>query len=316
MRKSWTRKEDEELLKLIALYTRREISIRMGFSLSAVKQAAHRLNASFSKKERYHFLPEEQELIRELVENKISFKDIGLRLGRSTESINQFCAKRKIKSLLQPRPWTQDEITIIKHQKKSSPDVSAFQLSKLINRSPSVISTKLIELGLQSELSKTLRSSKSLKYAGKFRCRFCKEIFPDEKKVKNRNYCEPCQTTHLKDKYARYKAGITLETLLIKRLNAARFRAKQKKIDFNLDLLFLQALHGRQKGLCAYSKQPMSITFNKTDSISIDRIDSSLGYTKDNVCLARAIVNSMKGDLSVRAFHAICEMIVVNKEQC
>jgi hypothetical protein len=38
------------------------------------------------------------------------------------------------------------------------------------------------------------------------------------------------------------------------------------------------------------------------DSVSIDRIDSSNGYTPSNTVLCRAVINSMKSNLSEAIF--------------
>jgi len=49
-------------------------------------------------------------------------------------------------------------------------------------------------------------------------------------------------------------------------------------------------------------------------NISIDRINSSLGYTKDNVQLLAAIVNHMKTDLPDSEFIKICSIITDNNK--
>ena len=49
-------------------------------------------------------------------------------------------------------------------------------------------------------------------------------------------------------------------------------------------------------------------------NISIDRINSSLGYTKDNVQLVAAIVNRMKTDLPDSEFIKICSIITDNNK--
>ena len=50
-------------------------------------------------------------------------------------------------------------------------------------------------------------------------------------------------------------------------------------------------------------------------NISIDRINSSLGYTKDNVQLFAAIVNGMKTDLPDSEFIKICSIITDNNNK-
>ena len=48
-------------------------------------------------------------------------------------------------------------------------------------------------------------------------------------------------------------------------------------------------------------------------NISIDRIDSTKGYTKDNVQLVCAQVNMMKAEMTMEELYIFCENIVNNK---
>jgi hypothetical protein len=61
-----------------------------------------------------------------------------------------------------------------------------------------------------------------------------------------------------------------------------------------------------QQGLCYYTNLPMDLDSkgnkNKRNIISIDRIDSTKGYTPDNIVLCRFIVNQMKSVLSIEDF--------------
>ena len=78
-------------------------------------------------------------------------------------------------------------------------------------------------------------------------------------------------------------------------------------------------LYKKQNGKCAYTgKQLTAIRYavrgnqhiiNKWN-VSIDRIDSNKGYTKDNIQLVCAIVNRMKTDLSDTEFLTLCNDIV------
>lgn len=88
---------------------------------------------------------------------------------------------------------------------------------------------------------------------------------------------------------------------------------KKNKHRQELDLDFLQTLWDRQQGLCAISKHPMTHLRGQgrvMTNISIDRIDSSKGYTKDNVQLVCHIVNLMKQDLTVDELKTWCNRIV------
>ena len=79
----------------------------------------------------------------------------------------------------------------------------------------------------------------------------------------------------------------------------AKTRAKQKKIKFDLTKEFVLQLLNEQDNKCAISNLPISFSNTYDGKIdqyrgSLDRIDSNLGYTKDNVQVVCAQVNIMK----------------------
>lgn len=68
-----------------------------------------------------------------------------------------------------------------------------------------------------------------------------------------------------------------------------------------------------QNGLCYYTNQPMlkdiSLEEDNNESVSIDRFDTSKGYTKDNIVLCRWIVNKMKNDIKFEKFLQVVSQI-------
>ena len=79
----------------------------------------------------------------------------------------------------------------------------------------------------------------------------------------------------------------------------AKTRAKQKKIDFNITKEFVLFLLDEQDNKCAITNLPITFSDSYEGKIdqyrgSLDRIDSNLGYTKDNVQVVCAQVNIMK----------------------
>ena len=83
---------------------------------------------------------------------------------------------------------------------------------------------------------------------------------------------------------------------------AAKNRAKIKGLDFDIDEKFVTELFLNQNKRCKYSGLEISLTNESKNIFSIDRIDSTLGYTKDNVCLTLEKINTMKMDLSLKEF--------------
>ena len=99
----------------------------------------------------------------------------------------------------------------------------------------------------------------------------------------------------------------TLEGYL-KRL--ARLNVKDRR---ELDWTVLLELWEEQEGLCAITHSSMTHIAGKgrqRDNVSIDRIDSSLGYTKDNIQLVRYAVNMMKHELSMEEFIELAREVV------
>ncbi|HEV3236800.1 MAG TPA: hypothetical protein VGZ25_07410 [Gemmataceae bacterium] len=75
----------------------------------------------------------------------------------------------------------------------------------------------------------------------------------------------------------------------------AKFRAKKKRIEFNLDRWETEAIQGViDAGVCELTGIPFNLDGGKTwDSPSLDRIDSTKGYTLNNVRVVLYCVNVM-----------------------
>ncbi len=139
---------------------------------------------------------------------------------------------------------------------------------------------------------------------------------------RSRSKCKACIAAHNKTKYDENMADASKRREKIKynlayqkkhvfryRVAAARRRATEKGLSFSVTEEYIRTLHERQKGKCFYS----GIAFDdsaKHYTWSIDRIDSSKGYTEDNVVLATSIVNTMKNNLSVDEFMTVVRAVV------
>jgi hypothetical protein len=127
-------------------------------------------------------------------------------------------------------------------------------------------------------------------------------------------YCKDCQT--LKTKKCTSTLNGFIKKIYKDMHNNSKKRAKDLKIDITIE--DIQELYNIQNGLCAISGLKMTHeTYTYRDkehiinrlNISIDRINSNLGYSKDNVQLVTAIVNRMKTDLPDSEFIKICSII-------
>lgn len=86
--------------------------------------------------------------------------------------------------------------------------------------------------------------------------------------------------------------------------------ARQRKSkEFNITETDLLDLWGKQEGLCAYTKLPMTATSNQHSTVSLDRIDSSKGYIVGNIQLVCASINRMKQEFTEDVFIQLCTLV-------
>lgn len=93
-------------------------------------------------------------------------------------------------------------------------------------------------------------------------------------------------------------------------------RYKDKYIDFDIDAKFLHDLLVKQNYKCALSGIEIAKKTTKNNlndpsenTASLDRIDSSKGYTKDNVQWIHKDINKMKNSYNQQYFINICNKI-------
>ena len=113
--------------------------------------------------------------------------------------------------------------------------------------------------------------------------------------------------------YAIRVNSINLQTVLIRiQINGL----DKKDIQCNIDLQYLHELWNTQKGLCALSGIPMTYYFDSgrvPTNVSVDRINSNLGYIKGNLQLVCMAVNQMKSDLTIEQLKYFCKSILEYK---
>ncbi len=145
----------------------------------------------------------------------------------------------------------------------------------------------------------------------KYYCVECRETNPDKFHKKVKNHC----IVHAKELYSLYrknqiknKNSYTHKYPIRIKLSFAKQKALKRDLIFDLDEKFIKELEIKQDNKCIYS----GISFDPTIeeySMSIDRIDSSRGYTKDNVQLVCVCVNTMKLDLKESEFFDFIKLI-------
>lgn len=111
-----------------------------------------------------------------------------------------------------------------------------------------------------------------------------------------------------------------IEKFLIQKLGDAQDRQYGKKgIQSSNDVTIddLLAIWSKQDGRCAISGIPMTcikgMGYQVPTNVSIDRIDSSIGYLRDNVELVCWAVNCMKNRLTKEELLLFCKLIIGNQ---
>ena len=147
-------------------------------------------------------------------------------------------------------------------------------------------------------------------------CTICKKekdlrLFTSNKNKPNgkMSYCKECNNDRNK-KYRRDSTNLLRACKRVYGYLQRRVRIKNFEVDFGPE--FLVFLYEQQQGLCAYTKEPLELSSGSLNTLSVDRKDSSKGYTKDNVCLTTWKVNNCKQDLDYESFVAICKQVVEN----
>lgn len=135
--------------------------------------------------------------------------------------------------------------------------------------------------------------------------------------------CSECGTTDSKEFYGKSKSlckkcalskqrnkKTSLEQKLLKR---SKDNANRLGLSHDLDIEFIHLLLETQNNKCKYSGITFEDSFaNKYTYPTIDRKDSSKGYTKDNVCLCTWYVNIMKNNASIAEFKQTIKAIHKN----
>lgn len=128
--------------------------------------------------------------------------------------------------------------------------------------------------------------------------------------------CKECKRNAYLRRKEKNRGSKDLNRLLYERFHGLKDRARKKDIQCNIDLQYLHELQNTQKGLCALSGIPMTYYFDSgrvPTNVSVDRINSNLGYIKGNLQLVCMAVNQMKSDLTIEQLKYFCKSILEYK---
>lgn len=91
--------------------------------------------------------------------------------------------------------------------------------------------------------------------------------------------------------------------------NRVRYGAKVRGKEFTITIEEAWKLYLQQNKLCALSGEPIILSHNRTQTASLDRIDSNVGYITGNIQWVHKDVNRMKHTLKQNRFLELCYQI-------
>jgi hypothetical protein len=119
------------------------------------------------------------------------------------------------------------------------------------------------------------------------------------------SWCKSCCTEG--NNKSRAKQNSTIEGRAKIFLQNARKSAAKRNQEFLLSVEDIVNFWKQQDEICAYSGRKMTLDAGKLETVSIERIDSSIGYTKDNTILVCQAINRMKSDFKYDDFYELCK---------
>jgi hypothetical protein len=121
--------------------------------------------------------------------------------------------------------------------------------------------------------------------------------------------CKMVHDNHLSHDNSSIPNGNYINNSWFSRLKAT---AKYRKIDFDLDIVSVNKLFINQGGRCYLSGMPLLVgRVGEENTASLDRVDSNLPYTIDNVRFSNKYLNKMKLNLTKENFVSICRTITI-----
>lgn len=161
-------------------------------------------------------------------------------------------------------------------------------------------------------------------------CKICQKENNKKFKEKNPDYFKEKEKEYYKkennpERYLKYRDNFlkrraefskTARGKFSDLLSAARSRSKKYNLEFDIDLEFLLKKCEEQNGKCKLTN--IDFTFNLKGvqknfnpfNPSIDRIDSTKGYTKDNIRIVCVIVNLSLNEFGEEIFKKMCQSYI------
>ena len=118
------------------------------------------------------------------------------------------------------------------------------------------------------------------------------------------SWCKECCTVG--NARSRVKQNSTIEGRAKIFLQNAKKSAIKRHQLFELNISDVINCWNTQAHICAYSGRLMTLEAGKLNTVSIERIDSAIGYTLENTILVCQAINRMKSDFGFEEFYNLC----------
>ena len=107
-------------------------------------------------------------------------------------------------------------------------------------------------------------------------------------------------------KYKTKKKELTIEKYIFTK---AKQGATSRKLEYSITEKEIKEILEKQNYKCVYTGRDLEINPTSPDTVSMDRVDSTKGYTKDNVVMCTSAANMAKNDLSTEEFKILIKDI-------
>ena len=118
------------------------------------------------------------------------------------------------------------------------------------------------------------------------------------------SWCKDCSKKESAKSVERLNS--TIRGRAISALRNAKRRITKNGHELFLNVDDVVELWEKQSGVCAYSGREMTFSSKSLNTMSLERIDSSIGYTKENTILVCNAINRMKSNFELEDFRAMC----------
>lgn len=249
-----------------------------------------------------HWTIEEDNYLKSNID-KLSDKEIGQNLNRSHNAIYLRISKLKLRD--NPQHWKEIELNYLKENYNK---LSLHELSNNLSRGKRGIQCKASELNLT--IQDKLWTDKDINF-----------LITAYKKIKVTSISKHLNRTKysIHTKARELKLSVNQETnyfyydIPSKYFKKLKYGAKKRGLLFEITMEDIWNQYLKQNKKCMLTGQLIQFSgnLNLKNKASVDRIDSSKGYTKDNIQILDKDINIMKLKFNQQYFISLCNKVTV-----